>query len=115
MRFELAGGGHIDFVYADSEDEFGTDYRGEWVWREDGRVVESGKPSGPIPYEVLIDELNDAVDGGGTWIDENRLRRVYEPVWEYNEAVDITDPVEDADAVERFESEAVSATEEVAA
>jgi len=114
MRFELAGGGHVDFVYADSEDEFETDYRGEWVWREDGRVVESGKPTGPIPYEVLVDELTDAVDGGGTWVNEERLRRVYEPVWEYNEAVDITNPVEDADAVEAFERDAVASTEEVA-
>jgi len=115
MRFELAEGGHVDFVYADSETEFDTDYRGEWVWREDGRVVESGKPSGPIPYEILIDELADAVDGGGTWIDEDRLRRVYEPVWEYNEAVDITDPVEDGDSIERFKRDAVDATDEVVA
>ncbi len=114
MRFELTDGGHVDFVYASSEEEFESDYRGEWVWRRDGRVVESGKPTGPIPYEILIDELGDAVDGGGTWIDEDRLRRVYEPVWEYNEAVDITEPVKDADAVERFERDAVAATEVVA-
>jgi hypothetical protein len=115
MRFELSEGGHVDFVYADSEEEFETDYRGEWVWRRDGRVVESGRPTGPIPYEILIDELGKAVDGGGTWITEDRLRRVYEPVWEYNEAVDITDPVDDSDAVDRFERDAVDATEEVAA
>jgi predicted dehydrogenase len=115
MRFELGDGGHVDFVYADSEDEFDTDYRGEWEWRRNGRVVESGKPTGPIPYEILIDELADAVDGGGTWVNEERLRRVYEPVWEYNEAVDITKPVEDADAVESFRRNAVRATEEVAA
>lgn len=114
MRFELSEGGHVDFIYADSETEFDTDYRGEWVWRKDGRVVESGKPSGPIPYEILVDELADAVGGGGTWVNEERLRRVYEPVWEYNEAVDITDPVDDADAVGEFEREAVDATEVVA-
>ena len=114
MRFELDGGGQVDFVYADSEDEFETDYRGEWVWRDDGRVVESGRPTGPIPYEILVDELTDAVDGGGTWVNEERLRRVYEPVWEYNEAVDITDPIDDRSAVERFEREAVDATEVVA-
>lgn len=114
MRFELSGGGNVDFVYADSEDEFETDYRGEWVWRDDGRVVESGKPTGPIPYEILIDELTDAVNGGETWITEERLRRIYEPVWEYNEAIDITDPVKDRSAVERFEREAVDATKVIA-
>lgn len=115
MRFELSDGGHVDFVYADSETEFGTDYRGEWVWRKNGRVVESGKPTGPIPYEILIDEIGDALDGGGTWVNEDVLRRVYEPVWEYNEAVDITNPVEDSLAVEEFERDAVDATTEVVA
>jgi len=115
MRFELTDGGHVDFVYASSDEEFESDYRGEWVWRRDGRVVESGKPAGPIPYEILIDELGEAVDGGGTWINEERLRRVYEPVWEYNEAVDITNPVDDEGAVDRFERDAVAATEEVVA
>ena len=114
MRFELGDGEHIDFVYADSETEFETDYRGEWVWRREGRVVESGKPTGPIPYEILIDEIGDAVEGGGTWVNEDVLRRVYEPVWEYNEAVDITDPVEDRREVEEFERDAVDATEAVA-
>lgn len=115
MRFELSDGGHVDLVYADSETEFETDYRGEWVWRRDGSTVKSGKPTGPIPYEILIEELGDALDGGGTWVNEDVLRRIYEPVWEYNEAVDITDPVEDSRAVEEFERDAVDATTEVAA
>jgi len=110
MRFELGGDEHIDFVYADSETEFETDYRGEWIWRREGRVVESGKPTGPIPYEILIDEIEDAVNGGETWVNEDVLRRVYEPVWDYNEAVDITNPVEDSREVEEFEREAVDAT-----
>jgi hypothetical protein len=114
MRFELDDDEYIDFVYADSETEFETDYRGEWVWRRDGRVVESGKPTGPIPYEILIDEIEDALNGGGTWVNEDVLRRIYEPVWEYNEAVDITNPVEDSRAVEEFEREAVDATGAVA-
>ena len=114
MRFVLSEDEHVDFVYADSETEFESDYRGEWAWRRNGRVVESGKPTGPIPYEILIDEIGDAVDGGGTWVNEDVLRRVYEPVWEYNEAVDITDPVEDTGAVEEFERDAVAATEAIA-
>ena len=114
MRFVLSDDEHIDFVYADSETEFESDYRGEWVWRRGGRVVESGKPTGPIPYEILIDEIGDAVDGGGTWVNENVLRRIYEPVWEYNEAVDITNPVEDRRAVEEFERDAVDATGAIA-
>lgn len=114
MRFVLSGDEHIDFVYADSETEFETDYRGEWVWRREGHVVESGKPTGPIPYEILIEEIGDAVEGGGTWVNEDVLRRIYEPVWDYNEAVDITDPVEDSRAVEEFERDAVDATEVVA-
>ncbi len=114
MRFVLSEDEHVDFVYADSETEFESDYRGEWSWRRDGKVVESGKPTGPIPYEILIDEIGDAVDGGTTWVNEDVLRRVYEPVWEYNEAVDITDPVEDTGAVEEFERDAVDATEAIA-
>jgi len=116
MRFVLSDdkNEHVDFVYADSETEFETDYRGEWAWRRDGRVVESGRPTGPIPYEILIDEIGDAVDGGGTWVNEDVLRRIYEPVWEYNEAVDITDPVEDSREVKEFERDAVDATEAIA-
>jgi len=114
MRFELGGGGHIDFVYAPSEVEFESDYRGEWVWKEEGRVIESGKPTGPIPYEILIDELSEAL-GEGTWVNEKLLRRIYEPVWDYNEAVDITSPVTDKDSVESFRRDSVDATTEVTA
>jgi hypothetical protein len=47
-------------------------------------------------------------------VNEEVLRRIYEPVWEYNEAVDITNPVEDSRAVKEFEREAVDATGAVA-
>jgi len=115
MRFELSEVGHVDFVYAPSEVEFESDYRGEWAWKQDGRVVKSGKPTGPIPYEILIDEVAQGLDGEGTWVNEERLRRVYEPVWDYNETVDITDPVTNEDAVERFRRDSVDATTEVVA
>ena len=114
MRFVLSDDEHIDFLYADSETEFKSDYRGEWGWKKDGVLVESGRPTGPIPYEVLIDEIEDALNGGGTWVNEDVLRRIYEPIWEYNETVDITNPVDDRRAVEEFVRDAVDATGVVA-
>lgn len=113
MRF-VFDDGHIDFRYADSEVEFETDYRGEWLWRaQDGgaaRIVDSGQPRGPTSSELLLQNVHDALEGGGTPLDEETIRRMYEPVWMFNEDVGLDDPIADAAAIQGFVAEALAAT-----
>ncbi len=109
LRFEFDDA-HVDFEYADSETEFETPYRGRWTWRSDGEVVDSGEPRGDIPYELMAEELRHAVELGNTPMDEEKIRAMYEPVWSFNEHVDLDDPVEDEDAIQGFVDDAVEAT-----
>lgn len=109
LRFEFDDA-HVDFEYADSETEFESPYRGRWTWRSEGEVVDSGEPRGDIPYELMAEELRHAVELGNTPMDEEKIRAMYEPVWSFNEDVDLQNPVEDEDAIQRFVDDAVDAT-----
>lgn len=105
---------YLDFSYASSEQEFESEYRGEWAWKRwndsSVEVLDSGRPTGPIPYRFLIREIHDAVTGDGTPLSEDVVRRMYEPVWMYNESGVLDDPVRDRDAVRSFAEDAVDAT-----
>lgn len=101
----------VEFRYADSETEFESPYRGEWRWTSDGEVVDSGEPKGEIPYEIMAEELRHAVELGSTPMDEETLRAMYEPVWSFNEHVDLASPVEDPEEVSEFVSDTVDAAE----
>ncbi|MDY6779052.1 MAG: hypothetical protein SV760_00580 [Halobacteria archaeon] len=115
MRLVLEDGAHVDFIYADSEEEFETDYRGRWIWREvaDGSVrnVDEARPKGPIPYLLLIEDLTKALEGdGSTPLSPDEKRRIYEPVWEFNRAVEMDDPVRDDDEIQEYVDEALRTT-----
>ncbi|MDY7082838.1 MAG: hypothetical protein SXQ77_10650, partial [Halobacteria archaeon] len=110
MRF-VFDDAYLDFEYASSEREFETDYRGEWVLKNgDGDVVDRSKPRGPIPYYFLIREVQEALEGGETPLDEDAIRRMYEPVWMFNEQVGMETPVRDENEIESFVAEAVNTT-----
>ncbi len=101
--------GSVEFRFADSETEFETDYRGSWTWRSRGEVVDSGEPRGDVPYELMAEELRHAVELGSTPMDEEYLRKVYEPVWSFNEEVGVESPVEDRKHVDDWVSETLDA------
>ncbi|MFB6283814.1 MAG: hypothetical protein ABEK59_07770 [Halobacteria archaeon] len=101
---------HVDFLYADSEREFRSDYRGEWRWIEDGEVVDQKYPEGPIPYKLLIQDLELAAEGEYDTKPEELVRRMYEPVWMFNDQVDISEPVRDEEEIQEFVRDAVDST-----
>lgn len=105
---------YLDFEYASSEEEFETSYRGEWAWKQQTNgsleVLDSGKPVGPIPYELLIQDIEDALEGKGTPLGRMDVMRMYEPVWGYNEKVDLRDPIRDKEKVHEFAWDAVDST-----
>jgi predicted dehydrogenase len=112
MRFVFEDA-RLDFKYVSSEVEFETDHRGEWVWTAtDGeeRVVDSGAPEGPIPYMLLIDDIEAALDRGDTGLELDAVDRMFEPVWMFNDAVGFDDPVTDREAIDSFVDEAIAAT-----
>ncbi len=113
MRF-VFDDGHIDFRYADAEVEFETDYRGEWLWRAQrggsAQIVDSGRPSGPNSSVFLLQNVNEALDGGATPLGEETVRRMYDPVWMFNESGGLEDPVTDEARIQEFVADAIAST-----
>ncbi|MDY6768578.1 MAG: hypothetical protein SVW02_00510 [Candidatus Nanohaloarchaea archaeon] len=110
MRF-VFDDAYIDFKYVDSEIEFETDKRGSWEWKEehgDGyRTVYRAEPSGPISNDILVRDVGRALDGSGTPLGQDTIRRMYEPVWTFNENGGFEDPVRDEERIEAFVDEAL--------
>ncbi|MDY6764403.1 MAG: hypothetical protein SV377_01745 [Halobacteria archaeon] len=114
LRFHFEDDAYIDFEYADSETEFNSDYRGEWVSkkRKDGRIeiLDKGLPSGPIPYDFLLQDLLNALENHETVLEKNVMQKIFDPVWMFNREVMGGDLVRGRKEIQEFIDDALSRT-----
>ncbi|MBI3413591.1 MAG: Gfo/Idh/MocA family oxidoreductase [Candidatus Aenigmarchaeota archaeon] len=106
IRFYLETDAFLEINYADSEQEYNSDFRGTWqLWEvPDGkpRVVEGGIPSGATPYELLVRDIINMLEGGNNTMTIEDIQKIYEPQWKFQDVSKNVKPVSNESAIKIF-------------
>lgn len=110
LNFE---GAFLELGYIDSEIEMQSGLRGSIRLVETGSTpteVMAENPTGPISYDFLIKDMADMMEGKGPPLSPEEVRRIFEPVWMFNETAFRESPVQNARQVGEFAREGVAKT-----
>ena len=106
IRFYLETGGFLDINYTDSEQEYNSDFRGTWQLGEtnDGKIkgVEGGMPSGMTPYEYLVYDTVNMIEGGKSLLSLDDIEKLYDPQWKFQDISRNLKPTSNGEDVQKF-------------
>ncbi|MBU4452396.1 MAG: NADP-dependent phosphogluconate dehydrogenase [Nanoarchaeota archaeon] len=101
----------LDLNYISSEEEFQTGLRGAWELAElDGdkkTVLKKGTPEGPLSYDFLVKNMLNMIDGKEPPLSIDEIKRIYEPVWQVQEAAKGLVSISEKKSVEQFIKDAL--------
>ncbi len=104
----------LDLNYLSSEEEFRTGLRGNWELAEiDGdklTVVKKGTPKGPLSYDFLVTNMLNVIEGKCPPLTMDEIAKIYEPVWQVQEAAKGAALIGDKKSVEQFIKNALEKT-----
>ncbi len=109
VRMYLEDGAHIDFDFANNEDESGTGHRGSWsLFSRDGSRVRHGKPKGLDTSEIFARDIVELCRGNNVGLSMDEIRKLYAPQWEFQHIAQGKEIVTDDAKVSRFVDDALS-------
>ncbi|MEM0118490.1 MAG: Gfo/Idh/MocA family oxidoreductase [Conexivisphaerales archaeon] len=107
MRLQLEEA-MIDLIYISTDEELTTGSRGEMKIAEKGGEVVMVRPSGPLSYEPMLDDMLRMVRGQPPSLSVDDIVRIYDPEWQLQDAIAVNEVVKDRAEIEHFVSEGLS-------
>jgi predicted dehydrogenase len=92
----------VDLVYISTDEEFLTGKRGELRVESPGGGLHVVRPSGPLSYEPMIQDMLKMVKGGNPTLSLQDLERIYDPEWQLQEGIAKKEPSTDKERISWF-------------
>ncbi len=106
LRLVFEKNAFLDLNYISSEQEFNSELRGTWELIEikNGKrnVVSFGSPTGPISYQFMLNEMIEMINGKKPSLSLDDIKRIYEPLWKFQEATKNKEPKRDENDIKNF-------------
>lgn len=107
MRFNMESGSYLVLDFLDSEAEFTSKKRGGWqLYSKDGRLLESGTPTGSTSSEILVDDILAMCGGERRGLTTHEMQKIFEPQWTYQELY-VDRPIKTGGDARRFIEEGI--------
>jgi hypothetical protein len=65
-------------------------------------VVSFGSPTGPISYQFMLNEIIEMINGKKPSLSLDDIKRIYEPLWKFQEATKNKEPKRDENDIKNF-------------
>jgi len=117
LRLLFEKNAFLDFNFVSVEEERKTRLSGEWQLREivnpvrgllskrvnkKNVLVKKDKPRGPHPYDVLVQDMVNIIEGENSPLSIKDVEKIYEPVWQFLEKSQRINPKRDEKSIQKF-------------
>jgi len=90
----------VDLSYLTTEKEIVSGDRGEMKITSDG--TQTIFPKGPLSYEIMVGETLRMLEGDGSGLTLEDIRKIYKPEWEFQEFSKDISPVKSKEEIRKF-------------
>ena len=103
ILFIFENGFKLDLLYIPSELEFNSDKRGEWkLFDNENKLLKQESPKGKMSSEILVEDIVEMCNGNAKMLTIDKIKRLFEPQWKYQELSKKSVLITDNSEVDRF-------------
>ena len=106
VRFYFDDNLFAEFNFMNSEDEFGSDKRGNWKLlrkkQDNTKVLKFNEPRGPNSSEIFANEIIQLCNGKNTGLVIDEIKRMFDPQWAFQKIMDEKTPIVDPEKIKEF-------------